>query len=176
MGLRSRAVARGLPAGSEARAPKPQFLRLPEGTNSAACPAPAPLVRTLPCRGKREEAQEAHQRFLSREGDHITLLNVFRAYCDVPLGKKKGRGGGGQERTQWCRSHFVNPRALRKAADIHGQLREHLLALGILLASCGEDMQPLRRALAAGLFPHAAKRQLDGERPGLQGCRALCMT
>jgi ATP-dependent RNA helicase DHX8/PRP22 len=147
---------------------------LQAGANSAACPAP--LARTLPCRGKREEAQEAHQRFLSREGDHITLLNVFRAYCDVPLGKKKGRGGGGQERTQWCRSHFVNPRALRKAADIHGQLREHLLALGILLASCGEDMQPLRRALAAGLFPHAAKRQLDGERPGLQGCRALCMT
>jgi hypothetical protein len=28
--------------------------------------------------------------------------------------------------------------------------------------SCGEDTTPLRRALTAGLFPHAASKQLDG--------------
>lgn len=43
------------------------------------------------------------------------------------------------------------------------QLKEHLVALGIPLQSCGEDSLPLRRALVAGLFPHAAKRQMDGE-------------
>ncbi|KAL4447805.1 hypothetical protein ABPG75_005024 [Micractinium tetrahymenae] len=105
-------------------------------------------------REKREEAAEAHARFRSREGDHLMLLAVFRAYSGVT------RKGG--ERGAWCRSHFVNPRAMRKAIDIHTQLKEHLQALGIPLRSCGEDSLPLRRALVAGLFPHAAKRQLDG--------------
>ncbi|KAL4442503.1 hypothetical protein ABPG77_005087 [Micractinium sp. CCAP 211/92] len=105
-------------------------------------------------REKREEAAEAHARFRSREGDHLTLLAVFRAYTGVT------RKGG--ERAAWCRSHFVNPRAMRKALDIHTQLKEHLQALGIPQQSCGENSLPLRRALVAGLFPHAAKRQLDG--------------
>lgn len=105
-------------------------------------------------RDKREEAAEAHARFRSAEGDHPTLLAVFRAYSGVT------RKGG--ERASWCRSHFINPRAMRKALDIHTQLREHMQALGIPLRSCGEDSLPLRRALVAGLFPHAAKRQLDG--------------
>lgn len=43
------------------------------------------------------------------------------------------------------------------------------MALGIPLQSCGEDSLPLRRALVAGLFPHAAKRQMDGERRGAAG-------
>ncbi|PRW45383.1 ATP-dependent RNA helicase dhx8 isoform A [Chlorella sorokiniana] len=111
------------------------------------------VVFHLP-RGKREEAAEAHARFRSREGDHLTLLAVFRAYTDV---SKKGH-----ERASWCRAHFINPRAMRKAVDIHAQLKEHLVALGIPLQSCGEDSLPLRRALVAGLFPHAARRQMDG--------------
>ena len=44
------------------------------------------------------------------------------------------------------------------------QLREHLEALRLPIKSCGEDTTPLRRALVAGLFPHAARRQLDGKR------------
>mgnify|MGYP006973327177 CR=1 FL=1 len=46
----------------------------------------------LLCREKREEAVEIRQRFLSREGDHITLLNVFRAYHDVAKKEKVSSG------------------------------------------------------------------------------------
>ena len=151
-------------------------------------PAHAPLP-PLQCRDKRDEAAEAHARFRSREGDHLTLLAVFRGYAAV---SRKGH-----ERAAWCRSHFVNPRAMRKALDIHAQvwqargqrmmwarrlqaggcrpptpscrnipmllqLKEHMQVLHIPLKSCGEDTLPVRRALVAGLFPHAAKRQLDG--------------
>lgn len=34
----------------------------------------------------------------------------------------------GHERASWCRAHFINPRAMRKAVDIHAQVR--LLAPG----------------------------------------------
>ena len=51
------------------------------------------------------------------------------------------------------------------------QLREHLVALQLPLKSCGEDTTPLRRALVAGLFPHAAKRQADGACRAVRACR-----
>lgn len=72
------------------------------------------LPPSMQCRGKREEAAEAHARFLSREGDHLTLLAVYQAYTAVSR--------RGHERATWCRAHFVNPRAMRKAVDIHEQV------------------------------------------------------
>ena len=42
-------------------------------------------------------------RYVAAEGDHLTLLNVLKAYEQA-----------GQDAT-WCRAHFVNRRALTKA-------------------------------------------------------------
>ena len=108
-------------------------------------------VFVLP-RGRREEAAEAHRRFQSRHGDHATALAVFSAWKAAPK----------KDRRRWCSDNFLNARALQKASDVHHQLAEHAAALGLPVRSCGEDQDPLRRALVAGLFPHAAKRQLDG--------------
>jgi ATP-dependent RNA helicase DHX33 len=41
---------------------------------------------------KREQVVFAHRKFLSRDGDHMTLLNMFRAYKSVK-GNKVGGGG-----------------------------------------------------------------------------------
>lgn len=172
-------------------------------------------------RDKQEEAAEARRRFIDSQGDHLTFLNVFRAFQAV--GKKAQvtttnsghagmpAGGGcrckhgcslththsehksaclspgapnaasfccrtcvvrqlplaalpsGSGQVRWCRENFVNVRSLRKALDVYQQLRGHLEGLGIPLKSAGEDATLLRRALVAGLFPHAAKRQMDGE-------------
>lgn len=64
---------------------------------------------------------------------------------------------------RWCRDNFLNTRSLRKAQDIYAQLFGHLEKLGVPVKSCGEDTTNLRRALVSGIFPHAAKRQVDGE-------------
>jgi hypothetical protein len=42
------------------------------------------------------------------------LLPECRAYAELP--RKH------HDRTHWCRAHFVNPRAMRKAVDIHTQV------------------------------------------------------
>eukprot|EP00887_Chlorella_sp_A99_P005931 scaffold29.g5931.t1 len=103
-------------------------------------------------RDKQEEAAEARARFVSSLGDHLTFLNVFRAF----------RAVGRKAQARWCRDNFVNVRSLRKAGDIYEQLAGHLGGLSIPRRSCGEDATLLRRALVAGLFPHAARRQMDG--------------
>lgn len=51
---------------------------------------------------------------------------------------------------------------MRKALDIYRQLEGHMAALGLPMASCGADAEPVARALTAGLFPHAARRVADG--------------
>jgi ATP-dependent RNA helicase DHX8/PRP22 len=67
-------------------------------------------------------------------------------------------------------SHAVAPRSLRKANEIYQQLERHLQQMGLPIKSCGEDITPLRRALTAGLFPHAARRQPDGTYKVRWGC------
>lgn len=103
-------------------------------------------------RQKRDEALNVRKKFISPEGDHLTLLSLYKSYCEVPR----------KEQAQWCSDNFVNVRAMRKAQDIYQQLQRHLLALRLPLKSCGDDSTPLCRSLTAGLFPHAARKQPDG--------------
>ena len=55
-------------------------------------------------REKRDEAAEARKKFLSYEGDHVTLLNLWKAYRSDEARQ--------QERA-WCEENFVNVRALQ---------------------------------------------------------------
>ncbi|KAI8600062.1 P-loop containing nucleoside triphosphate hydrolase protein [Dissophora ornata] len=61
---------------------------------------------------KREEANEARQKFTSLDGDHLTLLNTVRAYESV-----KGD-------RDWCRENFINSRHMRHVMDVRKQLIE----------------------------------------------------
>ena len=103
-------------------------------------------------REKQEQANAARLKFVSRDGDHLTLLNVLRAYLEIP---KKSRG-------QWCSDNFLNVRSLSKAQDIFEQLQRHVEQLGLAAKSCGTNYDVVRRALVTGLFHHAARIQPDG--------------
>ena len=39
---------------------------------------------------KREQAITAHRKFVSTSGDHLTLLNIYRAYTNVERKKASG--------------------------------------------------------------------------------------
>ncbi|KAF5842772.1 Oligonucleotide/oligosaccharide-binding protein [Dunaliella salina] len=103
-------------------------------------------------RAKREEANAARLKFTSKEGDHLTLLAVARAFAELPP----------KQQTSWCHDNYINIRSVRKAQDIYQQLARQLHQLQLPLTSCGEDPTPLRRALVAGLFPQSARKQPDG--------------
>eukprot|EP00897_Mesotaenium_endlicherianum_P007228 jgi/Mesen1/6533/ME000333S05841 len=151
---------------------------------------------------KLAEANAAKKRFASKDGDHVTLVNVFRAYLAEALksttngaflsssGAGSGdiapsaNGGGGTapahvgsekkksahslgsskragDARAWCRTNFLNARALNKALDIFRQLRGYCEGLKMKIISCGDDMLAFRRALAAAFFVNAARRQPD---------------
>lgn len=93
----------------------------------------------------RGTAHEVRLRFRHRSGDHMTLLNVLRAYEDVlgqsqtaatanghkPSQKSVQMDAEGKSRIvnhkgaqEWCRAHFLNERALKEGLDIRKQLQE----------------------------------------------------
>ncbi|XP_033955530.1 ATP-dependent RNA helicase DHX33 [Pseudochaenichthys georgianus] len=99
---------------------------------------------------KREEVLAARKKFSSSEGDHITLLNIYRAFKKVSGNK------------EWCRENFVNSRNMGLVKDVQAQLRDICLKLNMKLGSCGAEMGNVRRCIARGMFVNAAELQPDG--------------
>ncbi|KAL6044025.1 putative ATP-dependent RNA helicase dhx33 [Balamuthia mandrillaris] len=103
-------------------------------------------------KGGREKAEAIRKRFFSMEGDHLTLLNVYKAYAALT-----------GQRHQWCRDNFINFRSIKHATEVRKQLEGYCLQLGIQLVSCGDETECIRKSITSGFFLHAAIRQEDGE-------------
>lgn len=99
----------------------------------------------------RERANEVWKKFQSNEGDHVMLLNVYKAY-------KSAKGN-----KAWCKENFVNKKNMLKVVEIRSQLTELCVKAGIPLRSCGQDSTAFRKCLAAGLFTNVAELQKNGD-------------
>ncbi|TNM84696.1 hypothetical protein fugu_008874 [Takifugu bimaculatus] len=99
---------------------------------------------------RREEVLAARKKFISSEGDHMTLLNIYRAFKKVSGNK------------EWCRENFVNSRSMGLVKEVQAQLKDICLKLNLKLESCGGDTASIRRCLAHGMFINTAELQLDG--------------
>ncbi|KAG8371749.1 hypothetical protein BUALT_Bualt13G0120400 [Buddleja alternifolia] len=115
-------------------------------------------------REKLEESRLALRSFSSAEGDHLTLLNVYRA-SDEFLEKSKlvsSKEKAEKNLRKWCKENFINSRSLKHARDIHSQIRRNVEQMGLRVSSCGDDMLPFHQCLAASFFLNAALKQPDG--------------
>ncbi|NXX95196.1 DHX33 helicase, partial [Centropus bengalensis] len=99
---------------------------------------------------RRDEVQSVRRKFISSEGDHLTLLNLYKAFRKVNGNKT------------WCRENFVNGRNMMLVSDIRAQLRDICVKLSMPIESSRSDTGNIRRCLAHSLFTNAAELQLDG--------------
>ncbi|XP_068621339.1 ATP-dependent RNA helicase DHX33-like [Battus philenor] len=99
---------------------------------------------------KREEALKVKQKFVSPLGDHITLLNVYKAYCKAPLKK------------QWCKENYLNHKNLSYAHEIRHQLLSVCQRLNMTVTSCGTALDQLLKCLLSGLFTNCAWARSGG--------------
>ncbi|KOC71150.1 Putative ATP-dependent RNA helicase DHX33 [Habropoda laboriosa] len=98
---------------------------------------------------KRQQAYAARSRFASPEGDHVTLLNVFRAYTNM------------KQKKVWCHENFLHHRNLEYAAEVRQQLAALAERANLEKASCGANTEQLRKALLEGLYDNLAELQRD---------------
>ncbi|KAL6463820.1 hypothetical protein MHYP_G00282110 [Metynnis hypsauchen] len=99
---------------------------------------------------RRDEVLAVRKKFISSEGDHMTLLNIYRAFKKVSGNK------------EWCRENFVNSRNMALVAEVRAQLRDICIKLGLKLESSQSELVNVRRCLAHGMFTNAAELQPDG--------------
>lgn len=106
---------------------------------------------------KRDAVSEARRKFRHPSGDHLTILNVVRAYQAIASSEKK------KSRKDWCRKHFLNERTLIEAREIREQLRQTCTRVGVdYTTSCGENEGPVIACLGHGLVANSAFLQPDG--------------
>ncbi|XP_066583153.1 ATP-dependent RNA helicase DHX33-like [Prorops nasuta] len=98
---------------------------------------------------KREQAHIARSRFASEEGDHVTLLNVFRGYT------------GTNQKKLWCHENFLHYRNLEYGLEVRKQLAALAERANLEKASCGTNTERLRKALLEGLYDNLAELQRD---------------
>ncbi|AFR92854.2 ATP-dependent RNA helicase prh1 [Cryptococcus neoformans C23] len=112
----------------------------------------------------REEAAQARQKFIHREGDHLTMMNVFRAYTELKESKSSSHSNSSsQSLVGWCKDNHVNSKTLAQALKVREQLRELSERLGKdWKASCGSEWGMVGRSLLQGLFMNTAVIQADG--------------
>lgn len=112
----------------------------------------------------RDAAHAARQKFIHTSGDHLTFLNVLRAYADVAQQETAAA------RREWCRTHFVNERAVKETGEIMEQLKGVCDRNGInWRASCGDEVEPVLKSLVRGLFQNVALLHPDGQYKQVQG-------
>lgn len=83
---------------------------------------------------RKGDAITAHAKFENKFSDHLTLLNVFKAF---PKSEKV---------KLWCNENFLNARNLTYAVAVRRQLSEICDRLGLKLSSCGNDFDQVRKS------------------------------
>lgn len=110
---------------------------------------------------KKREAVIAKLRFSVAEGDHLTLINVYRAFIS---NKRNG---------QWCHSNFLNYKALCRVERVRNQFVSLLKRYEIPISSCGNDDEAIRKCIVSGFFANVAKYHPSGEYRSIKNNRPL---
>ncbi|KAL7258195.1 hypothetical protein ACSBR1_004332 [Camellia fascicularis] len=97
-------------------------------------------------REKQAQADQKRAKFFQPEGDHLTLLAVYEAW------KAKNFSG------PWCFENFVQSRSLRRAQDVRKQLLSIMDKYKLDVVTAGKNFTKIRKAIAAGFFFHAARK------------------
>jgi HrpA-like RNA helicase len=104
----------------------------------------------------RESAALSRAKFIHRDGDHLTALNVLRAYIDLKSQDNKGVG-------KWLKDNHVNGKTIQHALKVREQLRELARRDGVDPGlTCGSESEVVGRCLLRGLFMNTAIVQSDG--------------
>lgn len=108
-------------------------------------------------REERNLARLEHEKFQVKEGDYMTLLNIYECF------KRKGN-----DTTNWARDRYLNYRTLLRAQGICTQLQDYLQKQGTfpMTAEVKHNINIESRicqSICAGYFLNAAKRTVSPE-------------
>jgi RNA helicase HrpA len=75
--------------------------------------------------GEETEARKAHYRFRDDNGDFVSYLKIFKAYCDS------------SNKAKFCERNYLDEKAMAEIVNVTAQLEEILANLKIPVLACG---------------------------------------
>lgn len=100
---------------------------------------------------REEESDAAREKFFVPESDHLTFLNVFIQWKQQKYS------------SSWCNEHFVHPKAMKKAREVHSQLLDIMKTQRIEHVSSGGSWDIVRKAICSAYFYNSARIKGIGE-------------
>ncbi|KAI5402077.1 probable pre-mRNA-splicing factor ATP-dependent RNA helicase DEAH3 [Lathyrus oleraceus] len=113
--------------------------------------------------GSREEQKEVKVKFHSIHGDHLTFLNIYRAYKQ------------NNEDLSWCNDNFISYWTLKEADNIRQEL-EYIMMARFKLDLCRIDINNtvnIRKSILGGYFMHVAHLDTTGNYITLEGNKVV---
>lgn len=101
---------------------------------------------------KQEQIANIKQKFVSSDGDHLTLLNVYKAFVS------------NKNKKEWCNENYLDFKNLKLSVEIYRQIKEVCLRNNILgTTNCHSGTANIRTALIHGFFMNAAEYFKENE-------------
>lgn len=97
-------------------------------------------------RDKQAQADMKKAKFHQAEGDHLTLLAVYKGWEASKFSNP------------WCFENFVQARSMKRAQDVRKQLVTIMDRYRLDLISAGKNYKIICKAITAGFFMNAAKK------------------
>lgn len=126
----------------------PKFNCINEILTIVAC-LNAPNIFLRP-KDKMLQAQDAQAKFISQDGDHITLMNAFFEY------KRKNQD------VDWCFKNYLNHRHLKSVFDVRDQLKTILEKMQFFIKDevpLKVNSVPIKKCILSGYFTQVALLQ-----------------
>lgn len=95
---------------------------------------------------KQAQADMRKAKFHQAEGDHLTFLAVYKGWEASKFSNP------------WCFENFIQARAMRRAQDVRKQLVTIMDRYKLDLVSAGKNYKLICKAITAGFFMNAAKK------------------
>lgn len=100
---------------------------------------------------REEESDAAREKFFVPESDHLTYLNVYLQWQQHNYS------------TSWCNNHFIHPKAMKKAREVHAQLLDIMKSQRMKLSSSDGEWDTVRKAICSSYFYNSARVKGIGE-------------
>ncbi|CAK7909541.1 pre-mRNA-splicing factor ATP-dependent RNA helicase-like protein Prp2p [[Candida] anglica] len=105
---------------------------------------------------KKEAADKCKEKFHQEQGDHLTLLEIWKEWVDTGYS------------SQWCQDNYVQYKTLKRAREVREQLSRLCIKAGISVDQKDEPRadsitQMIQKSITSGFFPNIARLSKMGD-------------
>ncbi|HEZ6159747.1 TPA: DUF3418 domain-containing protein [Neisseria meningitidis] len=111
----------------------------------------------------RDAASKAHERFTDKQSDFLAYLNIWDSFQ-----RERDKGLSNKQLVQWCRQYFLSHLRMREWRELHHQLAQTAIEMGLTTKEAAFRRSPEVRQLTSSenagdqdLSAKLKKKQLD---------------